>query len=107
MPDRCRSCSVDLFLVPEISKGADVGNHKRDAELIFCSDLAKVDAAVFDGEAAAAAIVTGLDDLVLQSFIGEIVAKAGDEVEAFSRFAAVTGECANLIRKRLLKGKEL
>jgi len=56
------------------------------------------DAAVFEGETAAAAVVTGLDDLVLQRLIGEVVADASDEVKTLSRFAAVTSECTNLIR---------
>ena len=37
----------------------------------FCADLAEVDAAVFEGEAAAVAVVTDLDELALQSLVGE------------------------------------
>jgi len=37
------------------------------AELILRADLAKVDARYSKGETAAAAVVTGLDDLVLQA----------------------------------------
>src|SRR6266851_3405395 len=88
----------------KIFERTDVGDHERDAELILGADLAKVDAAVFEGDAAAVAVVTGLDDLVLQRLIGEVVADAGDEVETLSRFAAIPEERANLIRRRLLEG---
>jgi len=64
-----KASSVSLMLKRSFpcagdSEGTDVGDHERDAELILRADLAKVDAAVFEGETAAAAVVTGLDDLV-------------------------------------------
>src|SRR5438046_1128900 len=90
----------DFFAAAEVAEGADVGDDEGDAELIFGSDLAEVDAAVFDGEAAAASVVTGLHDLALQGFVGEVVARAPREIEAFAVFAAVAYERANLVGKR-------
>src|SRR6266851_7901006 len=86
--------------IPEI---ADVRDDERNAELILRAHLPEVDAAIFDGEAAAAAVVAELNDLVLQRLVFEVVAHTGDEVKAFARFAPVAGERANLIRKRLLE----
>lgn len=51
----------DFVLAAEISKGADVGNDEGGRETIFNADGAEVDAAVFEGEAAAAAVVTDLN----------------------------------------------
>jgi hypothetical protein len=75
--------------------------------LVLGANLAEVDAAIFYCQAAAAAIVTRLDDLALQRFVGEVVADAGDEIESLAGLAAVAGESANLIRKRLLKEGKL
>src|SRR5271163_499775 len=94
----------DFFLVAEIAEGADVGDDEGDAELVFCADLAEGDAAVFDGEAAAVAVVADLDELVLQGLVGEIVADAGGEVEAGAGFAAIADEGAHLVGKRLKDG---
>src|SRR5258705_49338 len=66
--------------------------------------LAEFDAAIFEGEAAAFAVVTDLHKLILQGAIGDVVADAGDYVETATRFAAVAGEHANLIGKRLQDG---
>src|SRR5215469_11736616 len=95
--------SEDFFAAAEIAEVADVGDDEGDAELIFGADLAEVYPPVLEGEAAAAAVVTHLNDLALQNFVGEIVADPAGEVEAFAVFAAIAGERANLIRERLLK----
>src|SRR5216683_6230557 len=90
----------------EVPEGPDVRNDERETELIFRAHLPKVDAAIFDGEAAAAAVVTELNDLVLQRLVFEVVAETGNEIKAFAGFAAVTDEPANLVRKRLLEREE-
>ncbi len=88
----------------EVSEGANVGDDEGDAELVIGADLAEFDAAVFEGEATAFAVVTDLHELILQGAIGDVVADAGDDVETATRFAAVAGEHANLIGKRLQDG---
>src|ERR1700739_2323111 len=45
----------NLFLVPKITEGTDIRNDEGDAKLIFRAHLAKVDAAVFEGQTAAPA----------------------------------------------------
>src|SRR6266704_2138139 len=90
----------------EVPERPDVRNDERETELIFRAHLPKVDAAIFDGEAAAAAVVTELNDLVLQCLVFEVVAETGNEIKAFAGFTAVTDEPANLVRKRLLKREE-
>src|SRR5438034_11716049 len=92
----------DFFAAAEIAEGADVGDDESDAELIFGSDLAEVDAAVFDGEAAAASVVTGLHDLALQRFVGEVVARAPRAIEAFAVFVAVAFERGTMVGKQML-----
>src|SRR6266852_236627 len=95
----------DSFLMTEIPEVANVRDDEREAELILRAHLPEVDAAIFDGEAAAAAVVAELNDLILQSLVLEIVAQAGDEIKAFAGFASVADEPANLVRKRLLEVK--
>src|SRR5207342_1444255 len=63
--------------------------------------------AVFEGEAAAVAVVADLDELALESLVGEIVADAGGEIEAFASEVAVAEEGANLVGERLLEGDEV
>src|SRR5216683_1087596 len=92
--------------MPQIPESPDVGDDERDAELIFRTDLPEVDTAIFHSQAAATAVVTELNDLVLQSFVLEIVADTGNEIKALARFAAVAYKRANLARKRLLERGE-
>src|SRR6266849_7268597 len=66
--------SKDFFLVPEVSEGTDVGDDEGDAELVIGSDLAEFDAAVFEGQAAAFAVVADLHKLILQRAVGDVVA---------------------------------
>ena len=87
----------DFFLVTQIPEGTDVGNDEGDAELIVSPDLAEFEAAIFERQAAAAAVVADFHELVLQRVIGEVVAHARRDVESFARFAAVTDQRANLI----------
>src|SRR5882724_7793446 len=103
MPDRCHSRSKYFLLVAEISEGADVGDNERDTELVLRAHLAEVDAPVFDGEAAAATVVTELRDLVLQRLVLEVVSDSGDQIKTLARFIAVADERANLARKRLFE----
>src|SRR3989475_2460291 len=106
-----RCCTIaqleDSFLVTEIPEVANVRDDEREAELILRAHLPEVDAAIFDGEATAAAVVTELNDLVLQRLVLEIVAQAGDEIKAFAGFASVADQPANLVRKRLLEVNRL
>ena len=46
-----------FFLAAEVTEGADVGDDEGGGEAVFGADLAEVDAAIFDGEAAAVAVV--------------------------------------------------
>lgn len=94
----------DVFLAAEISEGADVGDDEGGGEAVFGADLAEVDAAIFEGEAAAAAVVADLHELALQDLVGEIVADTGGEIEAFTRQVSVAHQGANLVGKRLRKG---
>src|SRR5277367_813020 len=94
----------DFVLAAEVTEGADVGDDEGGGEAVFGADLAEVDAAVFEGEAAAVAVVADLDELALQSFVGEVVADAGGEVETFASEVAVAEEGADLVGERLQKG---
>src|SRR5579859_187357 len=94
----------DFFLVAEISEGADVGDDEGHAELIVGAHLAESDTAVFQSEAAALAVVAELHQLILQRAVGDVVADAGGDIEAAARFAAIAGEDAHLIGKRLQDG---
>src|SRR5580693_3062509 len=97
----------DFFLAAEVTEGADVGDDEGGGEAVFCADLAEVDAAVFEGEAAAVAVVADLDELALEGLVGEVVADAGGEIEAFASEVAVADEGANLVGERLLEGDEV
>ena len=57
----------------EIPEVANVRDDEREAELILRAHLPEVDATIFDGQAAAAAVVAELNDLVLQSLVLEVV----------------------------------
>jgi hypothetical protein len=61
----------DFFLAAEISEGAEVGDDEGGGETVFGADLAEVDAAVFEGEAAAVAVVADPDELALEGLVGE------------------------------------
>src|SRR5437879_275330 len=91
----------------EISEVTYVRDDERKAKLILRAHLPEVDAAIFDGEAAAVAVVTELNDLVLQSLVLEVVTQASDEIKAFAGFATVADQPANLVRKRLLEVQRL
>jgi hypothetical protein len=91
--------------VTEVSEGADDRDDERDVELILRAHLPEVDAAILDGEAAA--VVTNLNDLVLQRLVLEIVADTGDEIKSLAGFASVADEPVDLVRKRLLERYEL
>src|SRR5260370_2016101 len=84
----------------EIPEVADVRDDERETELILRAHLPEVQAAIFDGEAAAAAVVTALNRLVLQCLVLEIEAETGDEIKALAGFASVADEPANLVRFR-------
>src|SRR5258708_722814 len=94
----------DFFLAAQIAEGADIGDGKRDAELILSAYLAEGDAAVFEGEAAAVAVVSDLGDLVLKRGVLKIVADAAGEIKTFAVEAAVADQCANLVGERLQHG---
>jgi len=55
----------DFFLPAEVSEIPDVRNDEGDFELIVGADLAEFEAAIFQGQAAAAAVVTDLYQLIL------------------------------------------
>src|SRR5437016_1788050 len=87
----------------QIPEGADVRDDECETELILRAHLPEVDAPVLDSDSAAAAVVTHLDNLVLQCLVFEIVAETGNQIKASARLAAVADQPANLVRKRLLK----
>ena len=87
----------DFFLPAEVSEVADVGDDEGDAKLIVGADLAEFEAAVFEGESAAAAVVADLDELILQGVVGDVVAHTCGDVETLFCIAAVTDQGANLI----------
>ncbi len=64
----------------QIPDGPNVGDDERNAKLIFRTDLPEVDPAIFHCQPATTAVVTKLNDLVLQCFVLEIVADTGDEI---------------------------
>src|SRR2546425_286924 len=64
------------FLAAQIAERSDVREDQRHAELVFRAHLAERDAAVFERDAAAAAVVADLHKLVLQGVVGQIVADA-------------------------------
>jgi len=88
----------------EIPEGADVRDDEGNTKLVLRAYLAEVDAPVFDGDAAAGAVVTELRDLVLERLVLEVVSDAGNEIKTLAGFAAITNERANLVRQWLLKG---
>jgi len=102
--DTRRQALEDAFLAAEITEGADVGNDEGGGKAVLCADLAEVDAAIFEGEAAAAAIVADLHELVLQGLVGEVVANPRSEIETPARQVSVAEQGANLVREGLLKG---
>ena len=73
----------------KIPESADISEDKRDAELIFSAHLAEVDPPVFDGQAAAIAVVAQLHNLILQSLVLEIVTDSGNKIEPLASFTAV------------------
>src|SRR5579862_726620 len=58
--------SVQLFLLADVSEGADVGQCKAEAELIFITHSAQREAAIFQADPAAIPVVAGLHGCVLQ-----------------------------------------
>src|SRR5690348_4538342 len=84
----------DMFLAAKISEGADIGDDESRGKAILRPDLAEVDAAVLESEAAAAAIVAHLHGLALQGLVGEVVAQARGKIEAFASQASVAEEGA-------------
>ena len=87
----------DLFLAAEVTEAADVGDDEGDAELVVGADLAEFEAAIFESEATAAAVVAELDELILKSVVRNVIAHAGSNVESLAVFAAVSDQSANLI----------
>lgn len=96
----------DFVLAAEITEGADIGDDEGGGEAVFGADLAEVDAAVFEGQAAATAVVADLDELILQDFVGEIVADAGGEIESAAGEIAVAEEGADLAGERSIEGDD-
>jgi hypothetical protein len=64
----------------QIPDSPDVGDDERDAKLILRPYLPEVDPAIFHCQPATTAVVTELNDLVLQCFVLEIVADTGDQI---------------------------
>jgi|SRR5580704_732305 hypothetical protein len=87
----------DFFLPAEVSEVADVGDDEGDFELVVGANLAKFEAAILEGEAAAAAVVADLDELILQGVVGDVVAHTRSDVEPLFCIAAVADQGANLI----------
>src|SRR6266480_3062073 len=94
----------DSFLMAEIPERANVGDDEGETKLILRAHLSEVDAAIFDSEAAAAAVVTELHDLVLQCLVLKVIAKTGSQIKPLAGFASVADQPANLVGIRLLEG---
>src|SRR5579859_6006238 len=99
-----RKALEDAFLAAEITEGADVGNDEGGGKAVLRADLAEVDAAIFEGEAAAAPVVADLHELVLQGLVGEVVANPGSEIKTSARQVSVAEHGAKLVGEGLLKG---
>src|SRR5256885_16467106 len=77
-----------------------------NSELILRAHLPEVNAAIFDSQAAAATVVTELNDLVLQCFVLKVVADTSDEIKPLAGFASVADEPANLVGIWLLEDRK-
>src|SRR5437773_955336 len=95
----------DSFLMAEVPERANVGDDEGETKLILRAHLSEVDAAIFDSEAAAAAVVTELHDLVLQCLVLKVIAKTGSQIKPLAGFASVAEQPANLVGSRLLEGR--
>src|SRR6267154_1498640 len=95
------------FLMAEIPERANVGDDEGETKLILRAHLSEVDAAIFDSEAAAAAVVTELHDLVLQCLVLKVIAETVNEIKPLAGFASVADQPANLVGIRLLEGSGL
>src|SRR5438045_6398374 len=94
----------NALLAAQISEGSNVRDDEGHAELIVVAHLPQRDAAVFEGEPAARAVVADLHQLVLPGIVDEVVAQPSGEVEAATRFSAIADEHANLIGEWLEDG---
>src|SRR5207245_8582159 len=92
------------FLAAQIAERSDVREDQGHAELVFRAHLAERDAAVFERDAAAAAVVADLHKLVLQGVLGQIVAVAAGGAEGLAVELPGTNEAADPARAPLQHG---
>src|ERR1700733_11437858 len=101
MRTRHHSSSEEFLLPPQISKGTNVSDGKRDAELIFGAYRGNFQATVFQGDPAAGAVITHLRDLILQNPLLDVIAEPEHGVPPPAVQVTVTDLRADLIRKGL------
>src|SRR5262249_50977210 len=89
--------SKNFLLSADVAERTEVGDDEGDAELIFRTDCAEGDAPIFERDAATAAVVIHVPNLVLQDAIGDVIADPRRYVESFAIEAAVTDKRADLI----------
>ena len=92
------SCRRRLPNVPMLAR------IKSNAELVFRSYRGQVETPVFDGQAAASAVVTDLHKLVQQRVRQNVVADSGRKLNPFRTRSAIADDSANLVRWRLDDG---
>src|SRR5579862_2470507 len=93
--------SEQLFLAPKISEGADVGQGKVEAELVFVADRSQGEAAIFDTQAATVPVIGGLRRGVLQHAEVRIESQVGGSAESAFVGLSVAQQDAELIEDLL------
>src|SRR5712692_5736714 len=99
-----RGALENLFLAPQVSERADIGDDERDPELVLGAHRAERQPPVLESDAAARAVVAHLDELVLQELLADVVAEAQRRVPPAAVQLAVAHERADLVRARLEHG---
>ena len=98
---RATNLLVEALLAFEVSKGGYIGQREGETELIFVSDQAQGEAAIFDAEAAAIPVVGGLRGGVLEESLVEVEAEAARAAEAALLRLAVAEQDAELVKVAL------
>ena len=92
---------VEPFLALKVSECGDVGQGEGEAELIFVSDQAEGEAAIFDAESAAIPVVGGLRGLVLKESLIEVEAETRRAAEAALLGLPVSEQDSELVKVAL------
>src|SRR6478752_3873424 len=95
-----REKSEQPLLAFQIAEGADIGQGKGEAVLVFIADGAEGEAAVFEAEPAAGPVIGGLGGGVLEQVEFAVEADVGGGAPAALGGAAVAELSADLVKKR-------